>query len=121
NLCDRLGLKDQLVPTDATRRRAFVVHSGKLIPIPEGFYLMSPRKAWPIFSSPLLSIRGKLRLFAEPLIPPRPASVTDESVASFARRRLGREVFERLVQPLVAVIYTAHPEKLSMPATMPQY
>src|SRR6185312_1059523 len=38
-----------------------------------------------------------------------------------ARRRLGREVFERFVQPLVAGIYTADPEKLSMAATMPQF
>src|SRR3954468_10562724 len=120
-LCDRLGLKDELVPTDASRRRAFVVRSGKLIPIPEGFYLMSPRKAWPILASPLLSVRGKLRLLAEPLVPPRPVTVTDESIASFARRRLGGEVFERLVQPLVAGIYTADPEKLSMAATMPQF
>src|SRR6185436_2355798 len=45
----------------------------------------------------------------------------DESVASFVERRLGREVFERLVQPLVAGIYTADPERLSMAATMPQF
>ena len=33
----------------------------------------------------------------------------------------GREVFERLVQPLVAGIYTADPERLSMAATLPQF
>jgi len=121
DLCDRLELMDELLPTDAARRRAFVVRSGKLIPIPQGFYLMSPRRAWPILASPLLSVSGKLRLLAEPLVPPRPVAVTDESIASFARRRLGREVFKRLVQPLVAGIYTADPEKLSMAATMPQF
>ena len=42
-------------------------------------------------------------------------------MASFARRRLGREAYERLVQPLVAGIYTADPEQLSMAATMPQF
>ena len=45
----------------------------------------------------------------------------DESLASFARRRLGREAFERLVQPLAAGIYTADPEKLSLAATMPRF
>jgi oxygen-dependent protoporphyrinogen oxidase len=45
----------------------------------------------------------------------------DESIASFARRRLGRQMYERIVQPLVAGIYTADPEKLSMAATMPQF
>jgi oxygen-dependent protoporphyrinogen oxidase len=126
-LCRRLGMEEDLIPTDETRRRAFVVREGRLVPIPEGFYLMSPRKLLPILRSPLLSLRGKIRLLTEPLIP-RGAIASrnqeaqpDESVASFARRRLGREVFERFVQPLVAGIYTADPEKLSMAATMPQF
>jgi oxygen-dependent protoporphyrinogen oxidase len=126
-LCRRLGMENELVPTDESRRRAFVVRKGRLVPIPEGFYLMSPRKLLPILRSPLLSVFGKLRLLAEPLIPRGPIAASqhdlalDESVASFARRRLGREVFERFVQPLVAGIYTADPEKLSMAATMPQF
>jgi oxygen-dependent protoporphyrinogen oxidase len=126
-LCRRLGMENELVPTDESRRRAFVVRNGRLVPIPAGFYLMSPRKLLPILGSPLLSPFGKLRLLAEPLIPRGPiatsqhGSALDESVASFARRRLGREVFERFVQPLVAGIYTADPEKLSMAATMPQF
>jgi len=131
-LCRQLGLADELLTTDESRRRAFVVRSGKLIPIPEGFFLMSPRKLWPLLASPLLSLAGKLRLLAEPLIPRRrnaplnpdpstPNPQLDESIASFCRRRLGREVFEQLVQPLVAGIYTADPEQLSMAATMPQF
>jgi oxygen-dependent protoporphyrinogen oxidase len=126
-LCRRLGMENELVATDESRRRAFVVRNGRLVPIPEGFYLMSPRKLLPILRSPLLSVLGKLRLLAEPLIPRGPIashnleSQSDESVASFARRRLGREVFERFVQPLVAGIYTADSEKLSMAATMPQF
>jgi oxygen-dependent protoporphyrinogen oxidase len=119
DLCRQLGMESELIPTDESRRRAFVVRGGQLIPVPEGFYLMSPRKLWPILCSPLLSLGGKFRLLTEPFIKRGPAS--DESVASFARRRLGREVFERVVQPLVAGIYTADPEKLSMAATMPQF
>jgi len=132
DLCRQLGLGDDLLTTDESRRRAFVVRGVKLIPIPDGFYLMSPRKLWPILKSPALSLAGKLRLLAEPWIPRGPAATlspeprtpdvsADESVASFARRRLGREVFERFVQPLVAGIYTADPEQLSMAATMPQF
>src|SRR5690606_10339382 len=45
----------------------------------------------------------------------------DESVAAFARRRMGRECFERLVQPLLSGIYTADPERLSLTATMPKF
>ncbi|HEY1785358.1 MAG TPA: protoporphyrinogen oxidase, partial [Pirellulales bacterium] len=45
----------------------------------------------------------------------------DESLASFARRRLGTEAFDRLVQPLIGGIYTADPEKLSLAATLPRF
>jgi protoporphyrinogen/coproporphyrinogen III oxidase len=134
DLCRELGIERTLIPTDEARRRAFVLRDGRLVPIPEGFYLMSPRRLWPLLRSPLISLSGKLRILAEPLIPrgaaalaipqsrlSTPGVLPDESVASFARRRLGREVFERLVQPLVAGIYTADPEKLSMAATMPQF
>jgi protoporphyrinogen/coproporphyrinogen III oxidase len=127
DLCRRLGMENELVPTDESRRRAFVVRKGRLVPIPDGFYLMSPRKLMPILRSPLLSLRGKLRLLVEPLVLRGPIASrnsdpqTDESVASFARRRLGREVFETFVQPLASGIYTADPEKLSMAATMPQF
>jgi protoporphyrinogen/coproporphyrinogen III oxidase len=129
DLCRHVGLQSDLLTTDESRRRAFVVRSGRLVPIPEGFYLMSPRKLWPILTSSALSLRGKLRLLLEPFVPRRKPNLasgnhddeSDESVADFARRRLGREVFEQLVQPLVAGIYTADPERLSMAATMPQF
>jgi oxygen-dependent protoporphyrinogen oxidase len=142
DLCRRVGIGAELLSTDESRRRAFVVKNGRLLPIPEGFFLMSPQKLRPLLASPVLSLRGKLRLLAEPLVPrrasrnsvrgsefdvgnlnpePRTLNPPDESVASFARRRLGRETFERLVQPLVSGIYTADPEKLSMAATMPEF
>lgn len=132
DLCRQLGIAGDLLTTDDSRRRAFVVRDGKLFPIPDGFYLMSPRKLWPLLTSPALSLSGKLRLLCEPFIGRGPAATptsdlrspsppSDESVASFARRRLGREAFERFVQPLVAGIYTADPEQLSMAATMPQF
>lgn len=132
DLCRQLGIASDLLTTDESRRRAFVVRDGKVIPIPDGFYLMSPRKLWPLLTSPALSLTGKLRLLCEPFIGRGPAATptsdlrspsppSDESVASFARRRLGREAFERFVQPLVAGIYTADPEQLSMAATMPQF
>lgn len=119
-LCERLGVAGELIPTDETRRRALVVRDGNLMPIPEGFVVMSPRQWWPVMRSPVLSWRGKLRLACEPFISARRDS-SDESVASFARRRLGRECFQRLVQPLLSGIYTADPEKLSLAATMPQF
>ncbi len=120
DLCRRIGLAEELLETRASERRAFVVHRGKLEAVPEGFLLMAPGKIWPIVSTPILSLRGKLRLLGDWFIRPRENN-RDESLASFVTRRLGRETFERLVQPLVGGIYTADPEKLSLAATMPRF
>ena len=122
DLCRRLGIADQLVPTDETRRRALVVHDGELHRVPSGFVLMTANQRWPILTTPVLSWRGKLRLLAEPWIGRRPSDqVGDESVGSFARRRLGDEAYERLVQPLLGGIHTADADQLSLAATFPEY
>ncbi len=122
DLCHRLGLRDQLIETDAGRRRSFVVRGGKLAPVPEGFVLMAPHRLAPILASPILSWPGKLRFLMDLVIPRRDEDDGgEESLASFVRRRLGREALDRLVQPLVAGIYTADPNDLSLRATLPQF
>ncbi len=120
DLCRRIGLGDELISTSTEQRGALVVHRGKIERVPAGFMLMAPARLWPMLTTPLLSPLGKLRLLAERFIPRR-KSPGDETLAAFARRRLGREVFENIVQPLVGGIYTADPEKLSLAATLPRF
>jgi protoporphyrinogen/coproporphyrinogen III oxidase len=119
-LCQRLGLDQELVNTDERFRRALIVKRGRLLAIPEGFVLLQPRKLLPLLLSPLLSLRGRLRLLAEPFIVAR-RDTRDESLAAFAIRRFGREAFERMIQPLVGSIYTADAHQLSMRATMSRF
>jgi oxygen-dependent protoporphyrinogen oxidase len=119
-LCHRLGMADELIGTVPQFRTAYVVHRGRLKKLPAGFALMAAARVWPLVTTPILSWSGKARLAAEPLIAAR-RSAEDESFASFARRRLGREAYERLVQPLVSGIYTADPERLSMQAALPRF
>ncbi len=120
DLCRRLGLEDQLIPTDNRFRRSLVLRKGKPVPVPEGFMLLSPSKVWPVLTSPIFSPWGKLRLGMEYFLP-RGRGDSDESLADFVRRRFGREALERIVQPLVGGIYTSDPEKLSLLATMPRF
>ena len=120
DLARQLGLGDQLIGTDDRNRRSFVVRGGKLLPVPEGFVLMAPNRLLPLITSPILSVRGKLRMMLD-LVLPRKSDDSDESLASFARRRFGREALDRLIQPLVGGIYTANPADLSLKATMPQF
>ncbi|HKM56914.1 MAG TPA: protoporphyrinogen oxidase, partial [Isosphaeraceae bacterium] len=119
NLCRRLGLDEELIPTDPRFRRAFVVCRGKLEPIPDGLLIMAPTRFWPMLATPVLSLRGKLRMGLEYWVPR--GSQADESLASFATRRFGREAFDRLIQPLVGGMYTGDPHRLSVQATMPRF
>jgi oxygen-dependent protoporphyrinogen oxidase len=121
-LTRRLRLEDQLRRTRPEFRRSFVVRSGRLVPTPEGYYLLAPTRIGPVFASPLFSPLGKLRIALEPFIPRRGAGKTeDESLASFVTRRLGREALERIGQAMVGGIYGAAPENLSLEATFPRF
>ncbi|MCA9214393.1 MAG: protoporphyrinogen oxidase [Planctomycetales bacterium] len=119
-LCRRIGFADELIGTNSEHRQTWVVRAGRLIPLPEGLAIMAPRRLWPTVRSPILSVRGKLRLACERFIRRR-TDTTDESLADFATRRVGRETFERLVQPLVSGIYMADPRRLSIQAAMPRF
>jgi oxygen-dependent protoporphyrinogen oxidase len=118
-LCRRLGLEPELVRTDDRFRKVFVWFRGRLHPLPDGFQLLAPTRLLPFATSSLFSWPGKLRM-AMDLVIPRGGG-DDESLGAFVRRRLGREALERVAQPLVAGIYTADPEDLSLAATMPRF
>ncbi|MCA9077834.1 MAG: protoporphyrinogen oxidase [Planctomycetaceae bacterium] len=120
DLCDRLGLGDQLIGTNPAYQRSLILHEGKPVVTPEGFELLLPRKLRALLASPLLSHEGKIRVAAEPFVPPK-TDQSDESLASFVRRRFGQEMLDRIVQPMVGGIYTADPEHLSMQATLPRF
>jgi oxygen-dependent protoporphyrinogen oxidase len=121
-LCERLGLQSQLIGTSEAHRRSFVVRKGHLEPVPDGFYLLAPTRMWPLITTPIFSWPGKLRMAADLVLPAksRDTWAEDESLASFVRRRLGREALERIAQPMIGGIYTSDPEELSLLATMPR-
>ena len=119
-LCDELGLSAELIGTTTEHRQSFIVRRGKLVPVPQGFYLMAPGSLWPFVTTRAFSWSGKLRMALD-LVLPRRIPEVDESLADFVTRRLGREALERMAQPMVGGIYTADPRHLSMQATMPQF
>ncbi len=120
DLCQRIGLGKSLISTNEQGRGASVVVDGMIHRVPPGFSLMAPAKLWPMITTPILSVRAKLRLAREPFIRPR-LDDADESIESFAVRRLGRETYDKLIQPLVAGIYVARGDTLSINATLPRF
>ena len=119
-LCRELGLGERLIPTDPDRRAVYVLHRGRLHPLPEGMMLAVPTRIAPFLASGLFSWPGKLRMGLDVLLPGKRGDA-DESIASFLRRRFGQEAVERLGEPLLAGIHAGDPERLSILATFPRF
>jgi protoporphyrinogen/coproporphyrinogen III oxidase len=119
-LVRELGLEPRLVPTNPDVRAVFVLHRGRLQPLPEGMMLAIPSRILPFLRSGLFSWPGKLRMGLD-LVRPRRRQDGDESIASFLRRRFGQEAVERLGEPLLAGIHAGDPERLSIQATFPRF
>lgn len=120
DLCKKLGIDSEILDTQNENRKVFVVKKGRLIALPEGFYLVAPTQMASLAATPLFSTLGKIRMASEVFIP-RKQSDSDESIASFIRRRFGKEALERVGQPMIAGIYSGDPERLSLSATMPKF
>ena len=120
-LCARIGLQAELEDVAARHGGTAVLWNGKLHRVPEGFVMMAPTRLLPVLRSSLFSWRGKVRMAMEPFVRARPESVDDESLASFVARRFGREVLVRAAEPIVASIFTADAERLSLRATLPRF
>ena len=118
-----LGLEDEVISTIRENLGSFIVRDGLLHPIPKGLRLMAPSLWMPFLRSDLISWRGKLRALLDLVLPARDLSLRlpEESLAEFVSRRLGVEVLHYLAQPMVAGIYGADPQTLSLEATMPLF
>ncbi|MCL4861997.1 MAG: protoporphyrinogen oxidase [Caldilineaceae bacterium] len=118
-LCEELGLAEQLHGRRPEHEKTFVRRHGQLHRLPSGLTGMIPTNLDALTNSTLISPAGRERLAQEASLPPVPAK-GDESVAHFVTRRLGREVYEQLVEPLMSGIYAGDGEQLSLAATFPQ-
>lgn len=105
------GLQDRVLAADPGAKARWIWANDALQPVPS-----SPPA---LLSSKLLSLGGKLRLLCEPLIG-RADSRREESVAEFFRRRLGAQVIDALVAPMVAGVFGADPHRLSVKAAFPK-
>ncbi len=108
-LASELGLSP-LRSRDASRKR-FIVRDGRLAELPDS--------AGAFLSSGVLSLDGKLGVMREPFVP-RGNMEVDESLASFAVRRLGKEAYRYLIDPMASGIYAGNPERLSLKSCFPR-
>ena len=119
-LARELGLGDQIIGTNEERHKVFVLHRGRLRPLPDGVMLIVPTKFMPFVFSPLISPLGKLRMGLDLFIPPK-RDGQDETLADFVRRRLGEEALDKIAEPLMSGIHNAESDRQSILATFPRF
>ncbi len=118
-LCRELGLADELVPVGASSASIWV--RGRLRPMPKGLVLGVPTRVWPTVRSGVLRPSGSLRLALD-VVSPRPdlrGPLGDRAIGPLVTRKLGRQVTDTLVGPLVGGIHAGDIGDMSAAASFP--
>ncbi|MFZ1130121.1 MAG: protoporphyrinogen oxidase, partial [Terriglobales bacterium] len=119
-LCGKIGLAGQLIGSNDSERKTYIVARGQLVVMPDGLMFMVPTKIMPTVLSPLFSWGTKIRMAAEWFHPPRRAS-EDETVADMVKRHYGPEMVELLADPLLSGVYGGEATGLSVRAVLPRF
>ena len=120
DLCGKIGLGDQLIGSNDSERKTYILARGRLVVMPDGLMFMVPTKIMPTVFSPLFSWRTKTRMAAEWFHPPRKAT-TDETVAQMVERHYGSEMVDLLADPLLSGVYGGEASELSVRAVLPRF
>ncbi len=116
-LCRDLDIDKHMIAPEQSASKVSVLLGKQLRSLPEGLAMMLPNSITSMVLSDLLTPIGKSRAALEILMPR--GSGADESVASFVKRRFGREVYERLAEPLLCGIHAGNPEFTSLRCAFP--
>jgi oxygen-dependent protoporphyrinogen oxidase len=109
-LASTVGLDDALVQADESAADRFILRGGRLRRV-----AASPLA---FMTSDILPLSGRLRLLGEPFARRRPDH--DETVFDFARRRIGQQAAEVLVDAMVTGVFAGDSRHLSLAATFPK-
>ena len=118
-LCEALGLGPRLMATTPPRT-AFVLHRGRLSPLPSPSVLGIPTTWGGLMTYDLLSVRGRARVALDRVVPRR-TMAEDESVGAFFRRRFGEETVTAIAEPLLGGIHAGDIEALSIKSLFPRF
>jgi oxygen-dependent protoporphyrinogen oxidase len=113
-----VGLGDRLV-APLPRRTTYVVQRNALRTLPETSALGLPTGWQTLIAANAFSWRAKIRMAAEPLVPPRRPIPDDESISSFVRRRFGSEAVTYVAEPILAGLHRGDASRLSLRALFP--
>ncbi|MGH3343848.1 MAG: protoporphyrinogen oxidase [Carbonactinosporaceae bacterium] len=111
------GLGDDLVVPATVSARVW--SRGRLRPFPAGQVMGVPGDLRALAASGVLSPAGLARAALDRVLPPTRVG-GDTAIGRYVAARLGREVVDRLVEPLLGGVYAGRADGLSLDATVPQ-
>lgn len=117
-LAREVGLGEELVPNGTGQ--SYILVNGRLHKMPAGSYMGIPTRIRPFLFSGLFTPAGKIRASMD-LVKSKKTVEGDQSLGLFFRRRLGNQVVENLIEPLLSGIYAGDIDQLSLKATFPQF
>lgn len=116
DLITEIGLADQLVYPGTTTARIW--SRGAFGSLPRRQFMGVPGDFDELERTGIVSAAGVARARDDAVLAPT-ARDGDVSVAEFVGARLGDEVVDRLVEPLLGGVYAGRPDQLSYEATLP--
>jgi len=116
-----LGLGDDLMGSNDHARRTYILHRGRLLPLPDGLMFLVPTRFWPMVTTPLLPLSTKLAAARELFSSPPRSDRGDESVATFVTRHFGEAMVENIADPLLAGVYGGDAAELSVRSVLPRF
>src|SRR5947209_10986818 len=120
DLCRELGLGDQLIASNDAERRTYILLNGRLVPLPDGLMFMVPTNFSAAFFSSLFSWPTKLRFLREWFYHPTP-DLPESTAAKFVERHYGREMVERVADPLLSGVYGGSADELSASSVLARF
>ncbi|MFI1799592.1 protoporphyrinogen oxidase [Streptomyces sp. NPDC020379] len=116
-LARAVGLAERLQPPATAT--AGIWTRGSLRPMPKGHMMGVPGDLAPLAASGVLSEEGLARVARDAELPPTEVG-EDVAIGAYVADRMGREVVDRLVEPLLGGVYAGDPYRISMRAAVPQ-
>jgi oxygen-dependent protoporphyrinogen oxidase len=110
-IVDEVGLTDKMIYASESSNKRYILRNGQLHALPTSLSVF--------LSTKLFSLKGKLRLFAEPFIGKSDDGYY-QSIAQFVTRRLGIEFYDYAIDPFVSGVFAGDPHKLSVKSAFPK-
>ena len=120
-LARELGLGGDLMGSNDHARRTYILHQGRLVPLPDGLMFLVPTRLWPMVTTRLLPLSTKLAAARELWASPPVGDRGDESVASFVTRHFGKAMVDNIADPLLAGVYGGDSAALSVRSVLPRF